>query len=76
MPSPPLNTTEPRTAVVWVGFDSETAQFPVGDVRKYWYEHRLAELDAVRIPLEQHYERLLMGAARRLRTSLSQLDDQ
>jgi hypothetical protein len=60
----------------FIGFDSETAQFPVGDVRNYWHEHRLAELDAVRIPLEQHYERLLMGAARRLRTSLSQLDDQ
>jgi hypothetical protein len=50
------------------GFDSESAAFPLGEVRQQWAASSLKEVDAERVHTEAHYRDWVFEAARRLRS--------
>src|SRR5438445_10689637 len=52
--------------VTFIGIDSETDQFPVGDVRQQWDAQALAKYDAERDQAEQHYRPYGLESARKL----------
>jgi Protein of unknown function (DUF2489) len=52
--------------VTFIGIDSETDRFPVGEVRQYWSPEALSRYDAEREQAEQHYRPSGLESARKL----------
>ena len=50
----------------FVGYDSESDAYPLGDVRKLWSEEGLANADREREKTEAHYKDWVFDAARKL----------
>ena len=51
----------------FVGVDSETDSFPLGDARKLWSADGLRRADEQRSVVERHYKTLVNDAAKALR---------
>lgn len=51
---------------IFVGVDSDTDRFPLGEVREKWSESALLEVDAERLAAEDHYRELVMDSSRSL----------
>ncbi|HTV85382.1 MAG TPA: hypothetical protein VME63_08245 [Dyella sp.] len=50
----------------FIGVDSETDRFPVGQVRERWSVEALAEVDAERFAAEEHFRGWIMESGNTL----------
>ncbi|GLQ47823.1 hypothetical protein GCM10007862_28740 [Dyella lipolytica] len=50
----------------FIGVDSETDRFPVGQVRQLWSTEGLAAVDAGRVAAEEHYRAWIMDSVNSL----------